>query len=87
MNYFQIRLSDKDYSSIRNDVLVDLKGQRTGFKTIYTSHTIGLSHWLSNELILRPEIRYDHGWSHATPYDNGTRKDQFAFITDLIVKF
>jgi hypothetical protein len=80
-------LSEKDYLTIRNDIFADLKGQRSGFKTVYTSHTLGWSHWLSNGLIVRPEIRYDHGWSHVTPYDNGTRKDQFAFITNFIIKF
>ena len=87
VNYFQVKLSDKDYVTIRNDMLADLKGQRTGFKTVYSSHTVGWSHWLSNELIVRPEIRYDHSWSHVTPYDNGTRKDQFVFLTDFIIKF
>lgn len=87
VNYFQINISSKDYLTIRNDVLADLKGQRSGFKTVYSSHTVGWSHWLSNELIVRPEIRYDHGWSSATPYDNGTSKDQFAFLTDIIIKY
>ncbi len=87
VNYFQIKMSAKDYVTIRNDMFADLKGQRSGFKTVYSSHTLGWSHWLSNELIVRPEIRYDHGWSSATPYDNGTRKDQFAFLTDFIIKF
>jgi len=87
VNYFQIKLSNMDYLTIRNDVFADLKGQRSGFKTVYSSHTLGWSHWLSNELIVRPEIRYDHGWSSATPYDNGTSKDQFAFLTDIIIKY
>lgn len=87
VNYFQIKLSDKDYMTIRNDALADLKGQRSGYKTVYSSHTIGWIHWLSNELMIRPELRYDHSWSHTTPYDNGSRKDQFAFVTDFIVKF
>jgi hypothetical protein len=87
VNYFQIKLSEKDYMTIRNDVLADLKGQRSGFKTVYSSHTVGWSHWLSNELIVRPEIRYDHGWSSVMPYDNGAHKNQFALITDFIVKF
>ena len=87
VNYFQIKVSAKDYLTIRNDMFADLKGQRSGFKTVYSSHTLGWSHWLSNELIVRPEIRYDHGWSSATPYDNGTRKDQFAFLADIIIKY
>ncbi len=87
VNYFQIKVSGKDYLTIRNDILADLKGQRSGYKTVYTSHTLGWSHWLSNELIVRPEIRYDHSWSRVTPYDNGTRGDQFVFITDFIIKF
>lgn len=72
---------------MRNDFLNDMQGQRTGFQTVYGEHTIGWVHWFSNELLVRPEIRYDHSWSHVTPYDNGTRKDQFTASTDLIMRF
>jgi len=87
VNYFQMQLSKADYTTIRNDFLWDKKGQRTGFNTVYGEHTIGWIHWFSNELLMRPEIRYDHSWTNETPYDNGTRKDQFTFMTDVIIRF
>jgi len=87
VNYTQFQFSKKDYMTIRNDFLNDMQGQRTGFQTVYGEHTIGWVHWFSNELLVRPEIRYDHSWSHVTPYDGGTRQDQFTASTDLIMRF
>lgn len=86
VNYFQILLGKNDYISIRNDYLGDREGQRTGYATDYYSATIGLCHYFSPYLILRPEIRYDHAFE-ATPFDNGTRRDQWTIAADLIVRF
>ncbi|NML40242.1 outer membrane beta-barrel protein [Chitinophaga sp. G-6-1-13] len=89
VNYFQVQLSPKkDYLSIRNDLLNDPQGNRTGFTTLYTSHTIGWVHHFSPLLRIRPEVRYERAWRNdATPYDNGLRRDQFTAAMDLIVRF
>jgi hypothetical protein len=89
VNYFQIQLSPaKDYLSIRNDFLNDPQGNRTGFATAYTSHTIGWVHHFNNLIRIRPELRYEHAYAKdATPYDNGMRRDQFTAAMDLIVRF
>jgi len=89
VNYFQIYCGPKDYVSIRNDALNDVQGQRTGFATWYTSHTIGWSHHFTDFVLLRPEVRYDHAWNNdgATPYDNGTKKAQFTAAVDLCISF
>ncbi|MEC5143642.1 outer membrane beta-barrel protein [Chitinophaga sp. 212800010-3] len=89
VNYFQIQLSPKkDYLSIRNDMLNDPQGNRTGFTTLYTSHTIGWVHHFNSLIRIRPELRYETAWNNnATPYDNGVRKDQFTAAMDLIVRF
>ena len=89
VNYFQILTSPNSYISIRNDYLNDKNGWRTGFKTTYTSHTIGYIHHFTNWLSIRPEIRYDRTWGDANirAYDLGTRKDQFNAATDLIIRF
>jgi hypothetical protein len=89
VNYFQILLSrKKDYLSIRNDLLNDPQANRTGFKTLYTSHTIGYVHFFTELIRIRPEIRYETAYANGvTPYDNGTRKDQFTAAMDLIVRF
>ncbi|WP_343745714.1 outer membrane beta-barrel protein [Chitinophaga sp.] len=89
VNYFQVQLSPaKDYLCVRNDLLDDPQGNRTGFSTLYTSHTIGWVHHFSPLLRIRPEVRYERAWRNdATPYDNGLRRDQFTAAMDLIVRF
>jgi hypothetical protein len=86
VNYFEIKLSDKDYLSIRNDVLDDVDGQRSGFRTLYTTHGIGLSHNFTDTITFRPEIRYEHSWN-ARAYDNGSRREQFMFAADVVFWF
>jgi len=88
VNYFQVQLSKKDYLSIRNDLLNDPKANRTGFVTLYTSHTIGFVHHFTDLIRIRPEVRYERAYADGvTPYDNGTKKDQFTAAMDLIVRF
>ncbi len=89
VNYFQILLSPKDYLSIRNDGLDDVNGNRTGYATWYSSHTIGWSHHFTDFIIIRPEIRYEQAWNdkNITPYDNGTKKSQSTAAMDLILRF
>ncbi|MBC9934960.1 outer membrane beta-barrel protein [Chitinophaga qingshengii] len=89
VNYFLIQLSSqKDYLCVRNDLLNDPQGNRTGFPTLYTSHTIGWVHHFNPLLRIRPEVRYERAWRNdATPYDNGLRRDQFTAAMDLIVRF
>jgi Putative beta-barrel porin-2, OmpL-like. bbp2 len=88
VNYFQIQLSDKNYLSIRNDLLNDPQGQRTGFATAYTSHTVGYIQYLTKLIFIRPEVRYERAYKDGvTPYDDGTQKDQWTGSIDLIVRF
>ena len=86
VNYFEIALSKKDYLTIRNDLLDDVQGQRTGFAGVITSHTLGWSHAFSDSVLLRPELRYDHAYESSS-YDLGRRRDQFTFSIDLILRF
>ena len=88
VNYFQIKLSNRDYISIRNDYLNDPRGYRTGFATAYSSHTLGYSVQLTPMVTFRPEIRYEHAYgSNVTPYDVGTRRDQWTVAADMIFRF
>jgi hypothetical protein len=86
VNYFQIQLSAKDYLSIRNDFLADPQGQRTGFVNNYSSHTLGWVHQFTKWVAIRPEIKYERGYSNAA-YDLGTHDEQWKFGIDLIVRF
>ena len=88
VNYFQILLSDKSYISIRNDYLNDINGWRTGYKTVYSSHTVGFVHYFTNLVFVRPEIRYDRNYNkNILPYDLGTKKNQLTIAMDMIVRF
>jgi hypothetical protein len=84
--YVMYQLTDKDYIGVRTEGFDDVLGQRTGFATWYTETTFGWVHWLTPSIEVRPEIRYDHSYSMAA-YDNGTKKDQFVFATDVLIKF
>ena len=86
VNYTNFMLTPRDYVTVRNDFLNDIKGQRTGFINLYTEHTIGWAHYFSQNIMVRPEARYER--SYNTPaYDNGTRKNQFTVAADMIFRF
>jgi hypothetical protein len=93
VNYTNIKISNKDYITIRPvDYLFDLRGWRTGFPTIYSTWTVGWCHRFSDRLCIRPEIRYERSLISrngvpVTPYDNGRRMFQFTFGLDVIKRF
>ncbi len=84
--YLNKQFSAHDYISLRNDLLNDKKGQRTGYATKYSEGTISYNHWIGSTVQLRPEIRFDHAWDRRS-YDNGTRTNQFTVASDLIFHF
>jgi hypothetical protein len=86
INYFEMKVSPNDYLTLRTDFFDDLKGQRTGYSTLFYTETFGWSHSFSPFLTFRPEIRYDHSFQQAG-YDNGTRKNQVTLAADIIVWF
>jgi hypothetical protein len=67
----------------RTEYFDDLKGQRTGYKTRYTSSLVSWNHWLGSTVVFRPEVRYDYSID-ARAYDNGTRRNQFVAAADII---
>ena len=88
VNYFQILCSSSSFFSIRNDFLWDQQGQRTGFKTTYSSHTIGFNHYFNALIVIRPEIRYGRDYANGVnAYDAGKKNSQFTAATDIIVRF
>ena len=86
VNYTSYVIDDKSVLVFRSDCLADFQGQRTGIPGAYFEHTLGYIRHLSSWAILRPEVRFDYT-SGQRGYDNGTRRDQFTFSTDLIVRF
>jgi hypothetical protein len=86
VNYLLYKTSSKDYLGLRNEVFNDLRGQRTLFKTIYTSHSVAWVHWFGDVITIRPELRFEH--SYATPaYDGGTKHNQFTAAADFVFHY
>jgi hypothetical protein len=83
VHYLNYQISKKDFVSLRNEYFNDLKGQRTGYKTIYTEHMISWNHWIGSTLVFRPELRFEHAYD-APAYDSGTKKSQLILAADLI---
>jgi hypothetical protein len=88
VNYTEWKFAKNDFLSVRPlDILVDEKGERTGFATTYESWTVGVTHrFLGGLISLRPEVRYEYAYS-AKPYDNGTSNHQLMFAGDAILRF
>ena len=86
VNYFNVELNPTNMISFRNEWYDDEKGQRTGFATKYTSHTLGLTHWITPDVEIRPEIRYEHSYDVAA-YDDGKKSSQATALVDVILHF
>jgi hypothetical protein len=80
------RISRNAFFTVRNEYFNDKVGNRTGFATQYTEHSMGVTWWPDKLITIRPELRYDHSYD-VPAYNNGTRKDQLAFTTDVIFHF
>ena len=86
VNYLNVELDAKNMLSIRNEFYDDERGQRTGYATRYSSHTVGITHWVSQDLEIQPELRYEHSYDvHA--YDGGRRDYQAVALLDAIIHF
>jgi hypothetical protein len=86
VNYVEKEFDHKNYLSIRNEFVDDIKGQRTGFATKYSEHLIGYGRWIGSTVLFRPEIRLEHSYDLAA-YDRGTKKTQFIVAGDLTYHF
>jgi hypothetical protein len=56
--YWNYQFSPLDNLSVRTEYYDDMQGQRTGVATSYEDVAIGVQHWLSPQIELRPEIAY-----------------------------
>lgn len=75
-----------DSLNIRNEYLDDIRGQRTGYKTNYSEHLVGIDHWIGSTVTFRPELRLEHSYRVAA-YDLGHKSTQFTIAGDLIYHF
>ena len=86
LNYTMFRVASNAFFTVRNEYMNDKVGSRTGYATQYTEHSIGLTWWPDKIITIRPELRFDHSYD-VKGYDNGTRHNQLAFVTDVIFHF
>jgi Putative beta-barrel porin-2, OmpL-like. bbp2 len=86
VNYLMYEISPHDAIGLRNEMLDDGSGQRTGYKTIYSEHAVTWNHYFTDNIYVRPELRFEHSYN-ATAYNDGTARNQFIFAGDLILKY
>jgi hypothetical protein len=86
LNYTMFGLDKQNYITVRNEWFRDERGMRTGYAGTYTSHSIGLSHQINDDLLIRPEIGYYRNWTQPA-FDNGTRNGILMAGFDVIFRF
>src|SRR6478735_9229994 len=86
VNYTMFRIARNTFFTVRNEYMNDRVGARTGFPTQYSEHAIGITYWPDKIITIRPDLRFDHAYD-TNAYDNGTKRSQLAFITDVIYHF
>jgi hypothetical protein len=86
VNYLEFQKDKKNYISIRNEYVDDIRGQRTGYQAKYSEHLIGYGHWIGSTILFRPEIRLEHSYD-AKAYDLGTKTTQFTAAGDITYHF
>jgi len=86
LNYTVYGITNRDYLVARNEWWKDQEGQRSGFATNYTSHTIGWSHQITDSLMIRPEIGYYHSYD-TKAFDLGRKDYLWLGGVDMTVRF
>jgi len=63
-NYLEHNFAHNQASlNIRNEVVNDIRGQRTGTPGYYEEHMVGFNFWLGSSVTFRPELSYVHSYS------------------------
>ena len=74
------------FFTARNEYFNDGQGDRTGFKTQYSEHTFGFTHWFNKLVSIRPEAGYWHSYE-ARAFDDGRKADLFLLAGDIIIHY
>lgn len=86
LNYTQFAFTKSDYLCARNEWYKDETGFRLGTAGVYTSHTIGVSHYFNDVFMVRPEIGYYRNWTNPA-FDNGTKNGIWIYGFDVTLRF
>ena len=86
LNYTMFQLSKRDYFTVRNEWWRDERGERSGYTTSYSSHTIKISHQFNDLVMIRPEIGFYHSYD-VPAFNLGTTKNLLMYGFDFTVRF
>jgi hypothetical protein len=86
LNYTAFAFTKNDYFTLRNEWYRDETGYRQGARGVFTSHSIGLSHYFNDVFIVRPEIGYYRNWTNPN-FDNGTKQGIWVYGFDVTLRF
>ncbi len=84
--YWNYQLSPLDNLTLRTEFYNDENGQRTGYATRYTDVGLGLQHWFSPQVEIRPEVTWYRSYD-AAAFDNGTSHHLWFAGGDVIWHF
>lgn len=84
--YLNYRATDKDNISLRAEYYDDMNGQRTGTQTRYINAAIGLQHWLSPSIMIRPEIAVYNSIDRRV-FDGGAHRSAIIAGADVVLRF
>ena len=93
LTYLNYQFSPLDNISLRGEYYDDEEGQRTGTKTRYVEAAIGLQHWFSPQIELRPEVAYYRALDAAAFNGNSNlgiapnKQDSVVLAGDVILHF
>jgi hypothetical protein len=86
LNYTAFAFTRNDYFTIRNEWYRDETGYRQGARGVFTSHSIGLSHYFNDVFVVRPEIGYYRNWTNPN-FDSGTKNGIWVYGLDMTFRF
>jgi len=62
------------------------QSHRQGARGVFTSNSIGLSHYFNDVFVVRPEIGYYRNWTNPN-FDNGTKHGIWLYGFDMTLRF
>ena len=86
VNYLNYQASPKDSFSFRSEYMDDANGQRTGTATRYFGFGLNWTHFLQQNVFVRPEMAYYQSLD-SPAFQQGTKNTQFVVAADLIIRF
>ena len=65
VNYTMYRFAPNAFLTFRNEWWDDGGGARSGYASAYDENSIGVTYWPNRLVVIRPEIRFEHAFTHG----------------------